>query len=250
MNPQAIRRSILLSAFVFGVTVCTGQSNVVYYGANSNALNVMFVDTNLSQTAQSNIVSDLRLCLQEWGKTAELCLWDNEDTAGYLDLDSRSPHYPIAIDFPKDIVSNGTSGVALQIPRELSDAYTNAFAFVVAYSNAVAAAPVFVTFMSSTNFPGIAPADLPNYLLAKNETPEELIANAQDNITELAKRTYYPPSILGFACGLVGPGEPAVSNLWMRVPCSTIDYDDKKSWSEFPAIWHEGRWKISFWMLE
>ena len=53
---------------------CYGQSNVVYYGVNSNAISLAFVDTNLSESAKSAITADLRMCLSEWGKTSEFDL--------------------------------------------------------------------------------------------------------------------------------------------------------------------------------
>ena len=225
---------------------CFGQSNVVYYGANSNALDVVFVDTNLSQKAQSAIVADLRVCLLEWGKTGELYLRDNEDSAGYLSMGTISPHYPENIKFPKNVVSNGTAGVALQIPKELSDAYTNAFKFAAANAKAFAAANAFVKFVNSSNFLALPPKDLPNYVLEKNTTAAEIIAGAQDTIAELRHQTYYPPSVLGFLNSEIGP---AKKNLLVIIPC-TSPVSDWKEWGGYPAIWHEGKWKFFFWTIK
>jgi hypothetical protein len=137
-------KTLLLTVFVstmFRVSYCVGQSNVVFYGANTNAIAVTFVDTNLSASAQASIVTDLHLCLQDWGKKSELDLGAYElGVIGYLYNFKSSPHYPETIEFPKNVVSNGTSGLALQITKSLSDAYTNAFAFAAANSNIVAAA--------------------------------------------------------------------------------------------------------------
>ena len=230
---------------MFGATACVGQSNVVYYGANSNSLDVVFVDTNLSMSVKSNIVADLRICLQELGKTAEVCLGDDEDTAGYLDINAINPYYPEDIDFPRNIVSNGASGVALQIPKELSDAYTNAFAFAAANSNVVAAANEFVKFISSTNFLHIPPNTLPDYILEQKWTTEEVIARAPKEIPKVCSLRYAPPSLLGFRYYEHGP---AASNLWVFIPSALPPSDDgEQKWDCFPAIWHEGRWKFSFW---
>ena len=245
MKPQTIRRSALLSAFVFGTTACIGQSNVVYYGANSNSLDVVFADTNLSVSVKSNIVVDLNVCLQNWGKSAELRLRNEDGSAGYLYISTVCPSYPEDIAFPENIVSNGVSGVALQVSKELSDAYTNAFAFAAAHSNEVKAAYEFVRFVSSTNFHSVTPADLPNYILERNKTVEEVIAGAQKQIDFLQSLSYTPPSILGFRYYEHGP---AASNLWVFVSCADPPLPgDKEEWDCFPAIWHEGRWKFSFW---
>ena len=49
---------IILTAFL-----SHAQTNIVYYGAETNALNVVFADTTLSVSNQTLIVADLNLCL-------------------------------------------------------------------------------------------------------------------------------------------------------------------------------------------
>ena len=241
-------KSVIICTICATALSCFGQSNVVYYGANSNALNVVFVDTNLLKKAQSAIVADLRVCLLEWGKTAELLLdgGDEPGVIGYLDIGTVSPHYPENIKFPSHIVSNGTAGVALQIPKELSDAYTNAFKFAAANAKAFSAASAFVKFVNSPNFLTLPPKDLPNYVLEKNTTVAEIIAGAQDTISELRHQTYYPPSVLGFFNSEIGP---AKKNLLVIIPC-TSPVSDWKEWGGYPAIWHEGKWKFFFWTIK
>ena len=253
MNSKLSTQVVFSATMMFYALHCTGQSNVVYYGTNSNALDVVFVDTNLSAKAKSAIVADLNLCLQEWGKTAELFLWDadnkgvDEGIVGQLSVGTRSPHYPRDIEFPENIVSNGTAGVALQIPKDLSDAYTNAFALAKANAKAFAAVNAFVAFVSSTNFANVPPKKLPDYYLDNNRTTSEVVEDAQEIISELGHQTYYPPSVLGFMRLPLGPtGILSNSNLWVRIPC-TNSSSDYKEWEPFPAMWHKGRWKFCFW---
>jgi hypothetical protein len=47
------------------------QTNIVYYGSESNTLGVVFADTNLSISVQSAITDDLNLCLRDWGRGSE-----------------------------------------------------------------------------------------------------------------------------------------------------------------------------------
>ena len=217
-----MKKSLLITA-MFCAFYCAGQSNIVYYGVHSNAISLAFADTNLSESAQSAITADLRVCLSEWGK-GELRLRIKGESVGYIDNPTHCPHYPEDIMFPENVVSNGASGLALHIPKALSDAYTNAFAFAAANSNIVAAAYEFVAFVSSTNFPYISSNALPNYIMFKNALPD---ANAESNaivnlapqiMSDLCDQTYYPPSILGFTYSSDGP---AATNLWMQVPESS-----------------------------
>jgi len=228
---------------VIRVPYCIGQSNVVFYGANASSIGVSFVDTNLTESVKSTIVADLRVCLSEWGKNGELRLRNKEASAGYIDNPSRSPYFPENIDFPENIVSNGTSGIALQIPKSLSDAYTNAFAFAVANSNIAAAANEFVAFLSSSNFVAISSNALPNYVMQKNMSTNDIIETAHEIISDLRKQTYYPPSFLGY---YYSPKGPSASNLWLRVPCSTHS-PLGTDWHSFPALWHEGKWRFCIW---
>jgi len=241
----------VLIAAVLCACYCTGQSNVVYYGANSNAISLAFADTNLSESAQSAITADLRVCLSEWGKQSELYMRNKGESIGYLYNFKSSPHYPENITFPREIVPNGVSGLALQIPKALSDAYTNAFAFAAANSNIVAAAYEFVAFVSSTNFPGISSNALPNYIMFKNALPD---ANAESNaivnlapqiIPDLCDQTYYPPSILGFTYSSDGP---AATNLWMQVPNSSPSAGGDKDWGKTTVLWHENKWRFCVWL--
>jgi len=229
---------------LFSATCCFGQSNVVYYGANTNAIGVSFSDTNLTLSAQTSVVADLQLCLQNWGRESYLSLGaDETGVVGYLERSSVCPHYPENIEFPKNVVSNGTSGLALQIPKSLSDTYTNAIAFASANSNIVAAAYEFVAFVSSSNFVAISSNALPNYVMQRNMSTNDIIETAHEIISDLQKQTYYPPSLLGF---YYSPRGPSASNLWLRVP-SSIHSPLGTDWLPFPALWHEGKWRFCVW---
>ena len=251
MKIQTFWLAAILFTGMFPVTCSFGQSNVVFYGDNSNALAVVFADTNLLTSEKSAIVSDLKLCLQEWGKTSELDLGPYEPgVAGYLYNPDKSPHYPENIKFPRKLVTNDVSGPVLQIPKALSDVYTNAFAFAAANSNTVAAAYEFVAFVSSSNFPSISSNALPNYIMFKNGLAD---ANAESNaivnlasqiIPDLCDQKYYPPSILGFK---YSPEGPATTNLWMQVPNSSPSAGGGTDWGKTTVLWHANKWRFCVW---
>lgn len=233
------------------VTVGFGQSNVVYYGTDTNAIGITFVDTNLSVSARASIVADLQLCLQAWGKGTQFRLGaDDPAFVAHLYNPDTTPYYPETIDFPDNVVSNGIAGYSLQIPKTLSDAYTNAFAFAAANSNIVAAAYEFVAFVSSTNFVSLPSNALPNYIMFKNGLPD---ANAESNaivnlapqiMPDLCEQTYHPPSILGLYYDVKGP---SATNLWMRVPNSSPSAGGFVDWASTSVLWHDGKWRFCIW---
>lgn len=223
---------------------CVGQTNVVFFGTNMSSLEVSFVDTNLSPSAKTSIVADLQLCLQEWGKRSELDLGPYEPgVVGYLYNFKHSPHYPEELEFPRRIITNSVPGMALQIPKALSDAYTNAFAFAAANSNAVAAAYEFVAFVSSSNFASSVTSNtICNYILVKDATNEYY----RDEFSGIVKGVfqypkYYPPSLLGFYWSTNGPG---TNNLCVRLPAKTNPGYGANEWDGFPAVWHDNNWKV------
>lgn len=243
MKTQSFMHAVLLTVSLFYTSYSLGQSNVVFYGTNASSIRVSFVDTNLSASTQSAIVSDLQVCLHEWGKRTELILGaDEPDLAGYLYNFKTNPHYPEDIAFPEG-VTNTPAGLALQIPKVLSDAYTNAFAFAAANSNAVAAAYEFVAYVTGSNFLSTVTSNtIHNYLLVKG-MPCAYYQSEFEGIVEglLQYPKYCPPSLLGFYCSPNGPGP---SNLYFILPAKTNPGYGYDEWHSFPTIWHDNRWKI------
>jgi hypothetical protein len=89
MKLKSFLSVIFSAAMVLHAPYCAGQGHAVFYGASSNSIGVSFIDASLSASAKSAIVSDLRLCLQEWGKRSELIIGaDEPDLAGYLNRNS------------------------------------------------------------------------------------------------------------------------------------------------------------------
>ena len=234
-------KTVFIAAMLW-TCCCVAQSNVVYYGTNASPISLAFADTNLSVSAKEAITADLRICLSERGK-GELRLRNKGDSVGYIDNPTECPHYPENITFPREIVSNGVSGLALHIPKALSDAYTNAFAFAAANSNIVAAAYDFVAFVSSTNFLSVTSNQVANYFLF-NQAPPQLYQLAFHDLTNSVHRlSHYQPSVLGFHYSSEGP---APTNLWLYIPASSVvcGYIE---WGPTTAIWHDGKWKFSIW---
>ncbi len=249
---KTVSPSILFVSTLLLVNQCHGQSNVVYYGAHSNAISLAFADTNLSESAKEAIAADLRVCyLSEWGKASELDLGLYEPgVIGYLYNPDKSPHYPEDIRFPRTLVTNSVSGLALHIPKNLSDTYTNAFAFAAANSNIVVAAYEFVAFISSSNFVSLSSNALPNYILLKNKYSEtitesnEIVRLASQIIPGLCYQTFYTPSVLGF---YYSPEGPSASNLWLNIPSSTHPATNTTEWAGYPVLWHNGKWVFCSW---
>jgi len=244
MNTKSICFPVLLISVLLSTCPCVGQSNVVFYGTNASSISVLFVDTNLSASAKASIVADLQVCLGEWGKMSELDLGNYEPgVVGYLYNFKHNPHYPEGIEFPRKLITNSVSGIALQVPKTLSDAYTNAFVFAAANSNVIAAAYEFVAFVSSSNFfSTVASNTIHNYVLVKDMTGSYYQSKFSNIIEGLFQHPkYYLPSLLGFYHSSDGPG---TNNLYMTLPTKTNPGHGYEEWDGIPAIWQDNRWKI------
>lgn len=242
---MATKIMALITTIILFTTHSFTQGGILYYGSDSNSLRVSFVDTSLSYKNKAAIITDLQLCLRDWGKVTTLDLEGCEPGwTGYLDNPSKSPHYPPVNKFPKQVVMNDANELNLLVTKSLSDAYTNSFAFAAANPNVVTAAYQFVSFISSPEFINIPHKDLPNYLYIRDTTATQIVNKAARFITDLQHQTYYPPSLLGFFYSDTGP---AATNLLMLVPCSSPSGDGGLEWDPFAAIWHDNRWKLFFW---
>lgn len=242
--PSVAAVIITLTTLVLISNCSFGQSHFITYGANTDAIKLAFEDQYVSASCRTLIANDMQLCLSEWGRTSELRLRNEGVSVGYLYNSDQCPHYPEEVEFPKNVILDSANERALMVSKRLSDAYTNAFTFATANSNIIAAAYQFISFVSSTNFLQLPASELPNYLLEKKATSNEIIALAAKTKNDLAQQTYYSPSLLGFAYFNVGPES---TNLWMRIPCSNPLVDNDLQWSAFPAIWHDNRWKFCIW---
>ncbi len=209
----------------------------------TNSINVAFADEGLSDSLKKSIVADLSLCFQGWAANAEIMLREKGESAGYMDYGTHNPYYRDGVVFPKNIITNSSGGIALQIPKTLSDTYTNAFAFAAANSNIVAAAYEFVAFVSSTNFLSVTSNQIANYFLFNQATPQLYQLAFHDLTNSVHGSSYYPPSVLGFHYSSEGP---APTNLWLYIPSSSpvCGYIE---WGPVTAIWHDGKWKFSIW---
>jgi hypothetical protein len=204
-----------------------------------NSIKVAFSDQGLPSTTKASIVSDLQNCFLGWATNAEIRLVSNGEVTNYVYYGTRTPYYPENIDFPKWIVDT-PSGLALQVPKKLSDAYTNAFAFAAANSNTVAAYE-FAAFISSTNFYSVTSNMITDLILVRNATPEMYAASFSDITNSLRKQTYYPPSLLGFYHSTNGP---SANNLYFLLPMKSNPGYGYDAWNSFPVIWHDNKWKI------
>jgi len=227
---------IILGAFLSHAQT---PNHTLYYGANSNTLGVAFADTTLSISNQTLIVADLNKCLQSgWGQRAEFGMENNDPTFdAHLSYPDQSPFYE---PFPDDIVAT-PNGHALRVSEEVSDDYTDFFAFFATNANIVATGHAFVEFLNSTNFPAIQANDIPQYYLARYKTDVELIANARGFFASYTNSIYYTPSILNFNYAEFST-MPGTNYFYMAIPDASLERSN--SFSKTPAIWHDGRWKL------
>lgn len=242
-------KNILLSTSVF---LCAVHSLAYDLNVGTNSYDFVFDDTHITSKQKDFIFKDLQYCFEGWGSTAKIKFYDTpEKTIGYLSNNIWNPYYICNKEFPKDLVTNENGKISFLITKSLSDAYTNAFVWAKTNLNIVVAANEFATFLSSSNFVNTASSNtIHNYILYEKETIiyegvslDTYKESFHDITNSLRKYTYYPPSVLGFQYNDNGP-DP--TNLWVLIP-TTDNRTSEPKWDSMPAIWHDGKWKISFW---
>lgn len=236
---------IIFSIHLFCHILVLGQGVSLCWTTNS--IGVAFSDSTLNATAKNAIVSDLQNCFNGWGTDAKIMLRVKENSVGYMYYGTVNPYYREGIKFPQNIIiDHAISGLALQVPKALSDAYTNAFAFVAANANIVTAAYEFVSFISSSNFVhSVTSNTIHNYVLYK-DVPISIYARDFPFILNSVFQypAYYKPSALGF---YYSPEGPSATNLCLVLPSKTETGYGTPEWGGYPAIWHNGRWKVCIW---
>ena len=212
----------------------------------TNSINIVLVDTTLSSNQTKLIYADLQDRVENWSMSTKSVLYNivEDEHVGYISNTSWNPYYYENILFPNLLTTNNIGKLAIEIPKSLSDVYTNAFAWAETNSNKVVAATEFALFLSSSNFVNTVTSNtVHNYGLYERSGLDVYAENFHDITNSLLMYTYYPPSILGFEYNDRGP-DP--TNLWVKIP-TTFQLYGKTKWSSMPAIWHDGKWKISFW---
>lgn len=233
------------------IIICNAQTLTI----GTNTFGVSFADTILSPAHKERIYDDLQICVDKpWATNAMVFIKDTDNikseivgTIAYYPNDHV--HYHNKIQFPRNITTNNTGSLCLQITRELSDAYTNAFVFAEANSNIVTAAYTFISEISSNNFTNnLLSNQIQDYFLLKSFTSNEMYTIYSDMIIKswFNNFTYYPPSVLGF---YHSPEGPDLTNLWMQIPA---DYTSKPNSThitlvQMTAIWHDNKWKLCVW---
>ena len=216
----------------------------------TNTMGVSFMDTTLPLTYKNKIITDLQNCVNNpWGERVKINRRNEAEFPKYLSFHSLNTCYYGDIEFPKNISTNDVGDMFLYVPQKLSDAYTNAFEFAGANSNAVAAAYDFISLISSDTFLNTTSSNqIHNYVFIKEVTTNEMYALGFDEIWPIYFQypKYYTPSILGFFYSNDGP---EATNLWLQIPVSlsAAPRVSSYSWLTYTAIWHENKWKICTW---
>ena len=130
------------------------------------------------------------------------------------------------------------------VPTIVIQKYADGLDFKTNHLGQVQAADAFVEFVSSSAFANISSSQVSDYILAKDATPQMYLDSAEDLVKGIVRQELYLPSILGFTYRDWGPGG---TNLWVFIPTALRLKKPGWSFDVLPAIWHDGKWKLSFW---
>lgn len=204
-----------------------------------------FEDSNLSISNQHRIVDDL-IMIRDFGVISEIEHDPHDSYDGYIcdnNLDGH-PYFDPELEFPRRFkIINSTN--ALVIPRKLSNAYTNAFAFLDSNTNMFLSAHLFVEAFASNRLDAIPSNHVYRLVYHPNTSTEEYELMRDRIVRELKCQTYGYPSALSFH--KTGPGTNGFPHAatWMRVPALwRSSFYNKNVISFFHAFWYDGMWRL------
>jgi len=115
---------------------------------------------------------------------------------------------------------------------------------VVSCDPAFAAANAFVKLISSNGFVNtLTPANISQYILCEQYTAQDYITHFQRDKEGFERIKLFPPSVLGFRKSGLFPTPR--KDLQLVFPSYLKDPGTPYlEWSGFPAIWHNGKWKL------
>lgn len=219
----------------------------------TNHFDVIFETPALPSSLKDFIVEDVQRCYQAWGTNVEIRssraathvmrIYPQVFMGSYY-MDDLSAH---DLNVPEDIVTNATGQLSLNIPSALIQKYSDALALKTNNLDKVEAADAFVDFLSSPEFANVTSNQVSNYILYKDLPPEGYLLSGEDIVKDLKSQEFYRPSILGF---YYSPDGPALTNLCALLPTITKERTPSSHYHSMPAIWHDGKWKISMWNWE
>ena len=236
---KAIIVFVLLPVLVIG-DIFTERSFTV---CNTNFV-FKFEDDALSHTNKLRIADDIILTRSCWSNS----VIESTSVVGFNghieDSGVDSPYVGSNITFPSFFTSHGTNN-CLFIPRSLSQAYTNAFAFVDTNTNMYASAMRFVDLMVSGEYEQMPSNEFHKIIYQKGITPVQTSEHRAEIVAELKDQKFIRPSLLGIS-------PPPSADFYSR-DVEAIMVFPAIFWSgysrrfviyDFCAIWHDGMWSL------
>ena len=204
-----------------------------------------FEDAHLSISNQHRIADDI-VMIRNFGVASEIEIDPIDGFDGYICNDNLedTPYFDPELEFPRFFKSVNSTN-ALFIPQKLSNAYTNAFAFLDSDTNMFLSAHLFVEAFASNRLDSTPSNQIYRLVYYPNATQQEYELMRDSIVGDLKCQTYGHPSALSFH--QTGPGTNRFphSAIWMRVPTlSWSSFAHKNLFQIFHAFWYDGMWRL------
>ena len=205
----------------------------------TNSFDVVFEANNLAPATQSRIVDDINLCRQLWTNSVVHLNDQNKVQYIYDGYVIGRPYFN-EMRVPRNLVTNATGALSVFVSKPISDAYIEAFEFVDANSNIIAAAATLINALADTNIVLSTVAEVSEYVFVSSDKTIELPTDFRG----FTQSTHSMPSVMAFGYETIDSQIPtgSASNLTMK-----LQYRYKSSVDQHWCIWHDGKWKLGIW---
>lgn len=238
-------------SFVMGIMIQAGGAYDLQ--VSTNRFGVLFEGPPIPEALQTFIVADVQRCYDAWGTnllmrtssapTHVMRVYPN--VFGWPFYTGGAPDDDINV--PRNITTNEYGQMMIRVPAPLVQKYSEAVNFKTNNFDKVQAADAFVDYLSSPEFASVTSNEVSNYILYKDLPPEGYLKSGEGIVKDLTSQEFFRPSILGF---YYSPDGPAPTNLCALLTTITKERTPSSRYHSMPAIWHDGKWKISMWNWE
>lgn len=231
--------------FILCAPLACSLGDTFSYPLGTNTIEVVFEDSSLSLSTQTNVFQDI-LCIREPWSQATVEFSDQENTHGVIDDEGvywtpwGNEEYELLRKFVT--VSNGV--LRCTVRTSLSMLYESALERTSGQSNIWQNALLFAQYLRLGDYSSITSNNVHDIFFHADFTEAEYKAEFSGIMQTISGMSFSSPSVLSFApkeAGYFGFPTPAY---WVQIPSGYPRNGANKEYGHVCAVWFDSKWHL------